>query len=185
MIKPSLYHYSDVYIFVKGTITVPNTAAQGAAANNTNKNVIFKNCALPTSCITKTNNTQVEEAQDIDIVILILIQYNVIEYSNAYPKTSGSLWQYYRDDNISNIIDFFDGNNNSTPFKFKQQITGQTGNGGTENVEIMVPLKYQSNFWRTLEMSLINYEISLQLMFFIKRILPAGTAANQVSKKLE
>ena len=182
MIKPSLCHYNDVYILVKGTITFPNTAAQSAPANNTNKKVIFENCAPPTSCITKINNTQVEDAQDIDIVMPM---YNVIEYSNAYSKTSGSLWQYYRDDNNSNIIDFFDSNSNSTSFKFKQQITRQTGNGCTENVEIMVPLKCQSNFWRIREMSLINCEISLQLIFSKKPILPAGTAANPVSKNLE
>ena len=74
MIKPSLCHYSDVYILVKGTITVSNTVAQGAAANNSNKKVIFKNCAPSTSCITKINNTQVEDAQDIDIVMPM---YNV------------------------------------------------------------------------------------------------------------
>ena len=86
--------------------------------------------------------------------------YNLIEYSDICSKTSGSLWQYYRDDpaldNNNNIIDFLAINNSCISFKFKQQITGQTGNGGTKNVEIIVPLKYQSNFWRTLEMSLIN-----------------------------
>ena len=92
--------------------------------------------------------------------------YNLVEYSDAYSKTSGGLWQYYRDepalDNNSNITAFPD-NNDSTSFKFKQQITGQTGNGGTKNVEIMVQLKYLHNFWRTLEMPLINCEIILQL----------------------
>ena len=86
--------------------------------------------------------------------------YNLIEYSDVCLKTSGSLWQYYRDDpaldNNNNIIDFLAINNSSISFKFKQQITRQTGNGGTKNVEIIVPLKYLSNFWRTLEMSLIN-----------------------------
>ena len=54
-------------------------------------------------------------------------------------------------------------NNNSIWFKFKQEIAGQTGNGGKTNVEIMVPSKYLSHFWRTIEMPLINCEISLQL----------------------
>ena len=92
--------------------------------------------------------------------------YNLTEYSDAYSKTSGSLWQYYRDepalDDNGNIIDFLT-NYNSASFKFKQKITGKTGNGGTKDVEIMVPLKYLSSFRRALEMSLINYEISLQL----------------------
>ena len=88
MTRSSLYDSSDTYILVKGTITVPNTAAARAAVNNTNKKVIFKNCALFTSCITEINNTKVNYAEDIDIVNPI---YNLIEYSDAYSKTSGSL----------------------------------------------------------------------------------------------
>ena len=72
--------------------------------------------------------------------------YNLIEYSDAYSKISGSLWQYYRDkaalDANSNIIDFPADSNNSISFQFKQQIIGQTGNSGTKDVQIMVPLKY-------------------------------------------
>ena len=92
--------------------------------------------------------------------------YNLTKYSDVYSKTSGSLWQYFRDepalDNNDNVIDFT-ANKDIILFKFKQQITGQTGNSGTENVEIIVLLKYLSNFWRTLEMSLINCEISFRL----------------------
>ena len=109
--------------------------------------------------------------------------YNLIEFSDAYSKTSQSLWQYYRDEPASNnngdIIDFPGNNNNSNSFKFKQQITGQTGNGGTKNVEIMVPLKYLSNFCRTLEIPLINCEINLQLEWSKKCIIVGGTANNQ------
>ena len=109
--------------------------------------------------------------------------YNLIEYSDAYYKTSGSLWQYYRDepalDSNDNIIDFPAKNNNSASFKFKQQIIGQTGNAGAKDVEIRVPLKYLSNSWRTLEMLLINCEISLQLKWSKHCILVAGTAANK------
>ena len=93
--------------------------------------------------------------------------YNLIECSNTYSQTSRSLWQYYRDepalDGNDNIIDFPANNNVSNLFKFKQQITGETGNGGTKDVKIMVSLKYVSNFWRTLEMPLIYCEITLQL----------------------
>ena len=109
--------------------------------------------------------------------------YNSIEYSNAYSKTSGSLWQYYRDeptlDNNGKIIDFLANNNYSNSLKFKQPITEQIGNCDQKDVEIMVPLKYLSNFWRTLEMSLINCEISLQLKWSKNCILVVGTAANQ------
>ena len=112
--------------------------------------------------------------------------YNLIEYSNAYSKTSGSLWEYYGDepalDNNDNIIDFPADNKNSISFKFKQQITGQTGNGGTKDVEIMVPLKYLRKFWRTLEMPLINCEICLRLIWSKKYFLVAGTAGNEEPK---
>ena len=165
--RSDLCDYSNAYILVKGTITVPNTAAAGAAVNNTNKKVIFKNYALFTDCITKTNNAQVDDAQKIDTVMPM---YNLIKYSDAYLKTSGSLWQYYRNeitlDNNNNIIDFPADNNNIISFKFKQQITRHTGNGGTKDVEIMVPLRCLSNFWRTLEMPLINCEISCQLKWY-------------------
>ena len=87
--RSSLCDYSDAYILVKGNITVNNTAAAGAAANNTNKKVIFKNCAPFTNCISKINNTQIDNAEYIDIVMPM---YNLIEYSNNYSKTSGSLW---------------------------------------------------------------------------------------------
>ena len=87
ILKSSLCDYSDAYILVKGTITVKNTVA----ANNTNKKVIFKNCAPFTICISEINNTQVDNAKDIDIVIPM---YNLIEYSDNYSKTCGSLWQY-------------------------------------------------------------------------------------------
>ena len=73
--KSSLCHYSDAYILVKGTITVNNTAAD-AAANNTNKKVIFKNCAPFTNCISEINITQVDNAKDIDIVMSM---YNLVE----------------------------------------------------------------------------------------------------------
>ena len=93
--------------------------------------------------------------------------YNLIEYSDAYLKISGGLRQYYRDEPIlgtnENITDFSASCNNSASFKFKQQMEEQTGNSGKKDVEIMVPFKYLSNFRRTLELYLINCEISLQL----------------------
>ena len=91
MLRSSLCDYSDAYILVKGNITVNNTAADGAAANNTNKKVIFKNCAPFTNCISKINNEQIDNAECIDIVMPM---YNLIEYNDNYSKTSGSLWQY-------------------------------------------------------------------------------------------
>ena len=83
MLKSSLCDYSDKYILVKGTIAVNNTAAADIDANNTNKKVIFKNCAPFTNCISEINNTQEDHAKDIDIVMSV---YNLIAYSNNYSK---------------------------------------------------------------------------------------------------
>ena len=88
MLKSRLCDYSDAYILVKGTISVNNTAATGAAVNNTNKKVIFKNCAPLTNCISEINNTQIDNAKDIGIVMLM---YNLTEYRDNYAKTTGSL----------------------------------------------------------------------------------------------
>ena len=85
MLKSSLCDYSDAYILAKGTITVNNTSAAGAA----DKKIIFENCAPFTNCISETNNTQVDNAKDIGISMSI---YNLIEYRNNYSKRSGSLW---------------------------------------------------------------------------------------------
>ena len=109
MLRTSLCAYSDGFIPVKGIITVANTAAAGGAANNANKKVIFKNCAPFTSCISRINNTQIDNDQFIDTVMPM---YNLIEYSDNYSKTSGILWQYCRDEPITNInndnIEFVD-----------------------------------------------------------------------------
>ena len=111
MIKSSLCDYSDAYIHVKGTITVNNTAAADVDVNNTNKKVIFKNCAPFTNCISEINNTDLDNAKDIDIVMPM---YNLIECSDIYSKTSGSLWQYTKDipalNNDNAIIDFTNNN---------------------------------------------------------------------------
>ena len=86
MLKSSLCDYSDAYILVKGTASVNNTAAVGADANNTNRKVILKNYAPFTNCISEINNTQIDNAKDIDIVMSM---YNLIEKNKStgkYPK---------------------------------------------------------------------------------------------------
>ena len=84
VIRSNLCNYSDVYIHVKGTITVLNISVQGSAVNKTNKKVIFKSWAPFTNWISEINNTQVDDAQNIDLVIP---RYNLIEYSDVYSKT--------------------------------------------------------------------------------------------------
>ena len=78
---------------------------------------------------------------------------SLIECRDTYSKTSGGLWQYYRDEpalnDDGNTIDFPNDSNNSISFKFKQKIIGQTVNNETKDVETMIPLKYLSSFWKT------------------------------------
>ena len=125
---------------------------------------------------------QIDNAKDIDIVMPM---YNVIEYSDNDAKTTGSIWQYCKDlparnANNNNIVIFAEDNTTDS-FKFKAKITGQTGNDGTKDVEIMVPLKYLSNFWRTLEMRLINYEVNLILTWSSRCVLIATAVQNQAA----
>ena len=84
LLKSSLCDYSDAYILVKGTMTVPNMAAAAAAANNANEKVIFKNCAPFTDCKSETNNVQVDNAKDVDVPIPI---YNLTDCSDNYGNT--------------------------------------------------------------------------------------------------
>ena len=141
-------------IIVKDKITITGAGDDAAVrqADERDKGVAFKNCAPFINCISEINNTQVDNAKDIDIVMPM---YNLIEYSDNYVKTSGSLWKYYRDKPNDNLED-------SKSSKSKIKIIGKTPNNGNErDVEIMVPLKYLSIFWRTLEMPLINCEVNL------------------------
>ena len=174
MLKSSLCDYSDAYVLVKGTITIAGEGADAAAmqADERDKGVAFKNCAPFINCISEINNTQVDNAKDIDIVMPM---YNLIEYSDNYAKTSGSLWQYFRDEPNDHLRD-------SESFKSKIKITGKTPvNNNEKDVEIMVPLKYLSNFWRTLEMPLINCEVNFILTWsqtcVISNFNGAGTFA--------
>ena len=153
VLRSSLCDYADEYI-LQTTITVTGAGDNDAAKllDERNKGVIFKNCASFTKCISRRNGTEIDNAQDVDI---IMPMYNMIEYSDSYSKTSGSLWQYYKKYPNDNITQ-------SELFKYKIKVTGKTpAAGNTINVEIAVPLKYLSNFWRTLEMLLINCEVNL------------------------
>ena len=104
MLKSSLCDYCDAYILVKRKITITG-AGDGAAARQADerdKGVVFKNCAPFTNCISEINNTQIDNYKDIDTVMPL---YNLLEYSDNYAKTSGSLWQYYRNEPNDNLAD--------------------------------------------------------------------------------
>ena len=120
MLRSSLCDYSDAYIVVKGTISI---AAQGGDnPNNANKKVIFKNCAPFIDCISEINNTQIDNAKHIDG---IMPMYNLIEYSDDYSKTWGSLWQYYGNEPTvtdAGFIANIHAADDSASFKFKQKV---------------------------------------------------------------
>ena len=160
MLRSDLCDCSDAYIVMKEKITVtrPNSVLY-------DKKLAFKNNAPFTSCTSKINNTFFDNAEDLDVVMPM---YNLFEYSKNYRKTTGSFWNYYRDEPNSGL----GGDNNnvnysikdSKSFDYKTSITGKLeGNNTEKEVEIVVPLKYLSNFWRTLNMPLINCEINLIL----------------------
>ena len=134
--------------------------------------VAFKNCAPFITCISEINNTEIDNCRDIDIV---MPNYNLIEYSDNYAKTSGGLWQYYRGEPNDNLAD-------SESFNSKIKITGKTPNGGNEkDVEIMVPIKYLSNFWRTLEMPLSSCEINSILTWSSTCVITNSNGAGSFS----
>ena len=161
MLRSDLCDYSGAYIVAKGKIILadPNDDAY-------NKKLDFKNNAPFNSSITKINNTLIDNAEDLNIVMPM---YKLIEYSKNYRKTTGSLWNYYRDEPNSGLGG--DNNNinysikNSKSFGYKISITGKLEGNIVEkdDVKIVVPLKHLSNFWRTLDMPLINCEVSLTL----------------------
>ena len=125
MLRSDLCDFSDAYIVVKENITVTkktftaddfadpnNTDAIATATNNTNNNelgdkkLVFKNNAPFINCISKINGVKIDNAEDLDVVMPM---YNLLEYSKNFRKTTGSLWNYYRDEPKSNT-----DNNNIT-----------------------------------------------------------------------
>ena len=139
MLRSNLCDYADAYILVKGPITITGAGNDDATkqADERDKGATFKNCAPFTKCIKRINNADMDNAQDIDIATPML---NLIKYRDSYSKTSGSFWQYYKDDPNNNI-------RVSESFKLKIKITGKTlDDSNTKDVEIIVSLKYLSNF---------------------------------------
>ena len=182
LLRSDLSDFNNAYIVVKGKITV---SADERDRDETKRQVLLKNNAPFIFSISKINDVLVENAEDLDTVMPM---YNLLEYSKSYSKTSGSLWNYYRDE----LTDETNDNNgpnknviNSKSFKYKTSIIGRTYNvprritgadgntannpnydgnkKGTKEVEIAVPLKHLGNFWNGLNIRLINCEVSLAL----------------------
>ena len=188
MRRSDLCDYSDAYVWVKGTITVTNPN------NNANfdRRLTLKNNAPFISCASKIYGELVENAEDLDIVIHM---YNLLEYSKNYEKTSGSLFNYYRDE--PNEVEIANGNGavntsirNSKSFDYKTEITGglDAGEDEKEDVTIAIPLKYLGSFWRSLDIPLINCGITLILSSYKECVLvgrafrgPPAAAANRIN----
>ena len=137
-----------------------------SAAVAADTNVAFKNCAPFTRCVAHINDEHIDTAENLDI---IKPMYNLIEYSDNYSYTSGSLYQFKRDEspvnNVGNLINVT--LNNSASFECKASLLGKAtipsgvnnADRSLTNAKIVVPLKYLSNFVRSLEMPLINSKI--------------------------
>ena len=155
VLKPNLCDYAEAYILVDGTIR---------AANNVNNNtrLALKNCAPFFKCNLEINDEHVDTAENLDIVMPM---YNLIEYSDNYQDSSARLYQYKRDEPQDDLADNL-ATDTSRSFKYKVNLLGNpniAGNVARRNVKIVVPLKYLSNFFRSLQMPLINCKIKLNL----------------------
>ena len=175
LLRSDLCNYSVAYVWVKGKITVTNPNDNATF----DRRLTLKNNAPFISCILKINDELVENAEDLDVVIPM---YNLLEYSKNCEKTSGSLFNYYRDEPKEHTIG--DGNNaikisirNSESFDYKTKIVGSLAAGELEkdDVEIAIPLKYLGNFWRSLDIPLINCEMTL-ILFWYKECVLGGRA---------
>ena len=138
MLRSGLCDFSDAYIVVKRTITVTNPD------NNVyDKKLAFKNNAPFVSCISKINNTLIDNAEDLDIVMPM---YNLLEHSKNYSKTTGSFWNYCRDEPNSGEGGANNSIKDSKSLDYKTSITGKIeGNKTEKEVEMVVPLKHLSN----------------------------------------
>ena len=175
MLRSDLCDFSDAYIVVKRSITLAKTDRR-RFIDIRNRFLAFKNNPPFTNCISKINNVLIDKAEDLDVVMPM---HNLLGYSKNYRKTIGSLWNYYRDepDNTPATDYNADPITNSESFKYKSSIAGKITNANQKdgenteqentkskkNLEIVFPLKYLSNFSRTLDMPLINCEVVLTL----------------------
>ena len=138
----------------------------------------FKNNAPFINYVSKINSVEIDNAEDLDVV---LPMYNLLEYSKNYRKTTGSLWNYYRDGPSDPPF------SNSESFKYRTSITGNIYNLGVDDAgyEVAITLKHLSNFCKALNIPLINYETELIFTWSKKCVLADMTAANNSLTGLE
>ena len=155
VLKPNLCDYAEAYILIDGTIR--------AAAADANTRLALKNCTPFTKCNLEINDEHVDTAENLDITMPM---YNLIEYSDNYQDSSATLYQYKQDEPPeTNAINDLTTDNPSSS-KYKISLLGNlvdANNIARINVKVVIPLKYLSNFSRSLEMPLINCKIKLNL----------------------
>ena len=157
--------YSDAYILVTGNI-------QNKPAGSV---VAFKNCTPFRTCDVTINDEHVEKAEDLDIVMPM---YNLLEYSDSYQNSTGILYQFKRDEPPDNNADVGDA---TSSLVYKSKLIKGTDNNNVNNVKLVVPLKYVSNFFRSLEMPLVNCKIDLELTWRKDCMISSANAdANRV-----
>ena len=164
VLKPNLCDYAEAYILVDGTIR--------AAAADANTRLALKNCAPFTKCNLEINDEHVDTAENLDITVPM---YNLIEYSDNYQDSSATFYQYKRDEPTEDDLTV----DNSSSFKYKVSLSGNpvvANNIARINVKVVVPLKYLSNFFRSLEMPLINGKIKLNLTWKKECVLSTDDA---------
>ena len=155
VLKPNLCDYAEAYILVDGTI--------GGTGGNNNTRLALKNCAPFTKCNLEINDEHVDTAENLDITMPM---YNLIEYSDNYQDSSATLYQYKRDEPPENDAVADLTADNSSSFEYKVSLLGNpvaANNIARINIKVVVPLKYLSNIFRSLEMPLINCKIKLNL----------------------
>ena len=162
--------YAEAYILVDGTIRT--------AAANANTRLALKNCAPFTKCNLEINDEHVDTAENLDIVMPM---YNLIEYSDNYQDSSATLYQYKRDEPPEDdaAADLTVDNSNSLKYKIKlldnvTEVAVDAAGVRRLNVKVVVPLKYLSNFFRSLEIPLINCKIKLNLAWKKECVLSTG-----------
>ena len=131
----------------------------------------FKNCAPFRTCDVTINDEHVEKDEDLDIVMPM---YNLLEYSDNYQDSTGSLYQFKRDeppDDNANVA------NNTSSLVYKSKLISGTDDNSVNNVKLVVPLKYVSCLFRSLEMPLVNCKINLELTWHKDCIISSADAA--------
>ena len=201
MLRSDLCDYADARILIKGAITADGNAPR----DRQDRPVILKNNAPFISCITRINGELIEDTDDLDVVMPM---YNLLEYSKSYRKTTGALYNYYRDE-LNDDANLNDHPNNdvvsSNAFKYKSKLINNTYNvnstnnplagspagtprpanpnydanrSGKTTSDLVVPLKYLGNFWRALNIPLVSCEVSLELKWYKNCVITSNQIRN-------